>query len=206
MVGEKVIENELNKSIKLIIYEDTINNIDKYGKETVTTNTGTGQSYSSTSFKTTIYFGKDKYLQVDSDVPVNYGWTIKALYLKLDNSEEKLLCYKILESNQYYECKSVDEIIAREYGLKSYAAPIGVFMAFIFEIFIDYSLFHSGHWGWGILASIVSFATFLIWTDILQEISSGKMGYKCTEEYSDIISYIYKAMHQLRDKGKQLTK
>lgn len=181
MVGEKVIQNDLNKSIKLIIYEDTINNIDKYGKETVTTNSGTGQSYSSTSFKTTIYFGKDRFLQVASDVPVNYGWTVKALYLKLDNSEEKLLCYKILESNQYYECESVDELIAREYELKSYGTAIGVFMAFIFELFIDYILFHSGHWIWGILASVLSFATFIIWTDILQDTNSGRMGYKCME-------------------------
>ena len=142
MVGEKVIQNDLSKSIKLIIYEDTINNIDKYGKETVTTNSGTGQSYSSTSFKTTIYFGKDRFLQVDSDVPVNYGWTVKALYLKLDDSEEKLLCYKILESNQYYECESVDELIAREYGLHAYAAPVllvtlGLLFLIVFCFILD---------------------------------------------------------------------
>lgn len=194
MVGEKVIENELNKSIKLIIYEDTINNIDKYGKETVTTNTGTGQSYSSTSFKTTIYFGKDKYLQVDSDVPVNYGWTIKALYLKLDNSEEKLLCYKILESNQYYECESVDELIAKEYGLHAYAAP--VFLVTLGLIVLDYFLFHTSHWFWGIISSMFTLVipVCMFWL------------YKCPKEYEEIISFIYKAMHQLRDKGKQLSK
>jgi len=201
MVGEKVIQNDLNKSIKLIIYEDTINNIDKYGKETVSKNTATGQLSSSTSFKTTIYYGKDRFLQIDSDVPVNYGWTVKALYLKLDNSEEKLLCYKIIESNQYYECESVNELIAREYGLKSYTIAFGIFVAFIFELFIDYILFHFGHWVWGILASILSFGTI-----ILLIISCADSEYKCTEEYNNIISYIYKAMHQLRDKGKQLSK
>lgn len=82
MKGEKVIENNLNKSIKLIIYEDIINNVDKYGKETTTTYSN-GSSRSSTSFKTTIYYGKDRFLQVDSDVPVKEGWTIKILYLKI---------------------------------------------------------------------------------------------------------------------------
>ena len=154
MVGEKVIENELNKSIMLIIYEDTINNIDKYGKETVTTNTGTGQSYSSTSFKT----------------------------------------YKILESNQYYECESVDELIAKEYGLHAYAAP--VFLVTLGLIVLDYFLFHTGHWFWGIISSMFTLVipVCMFWL------------YKCPKEYEEIISFIYKAMHQLRDKGKQLTK
>ena len=194
MVGEKVIENKLNKTIKLIIYEDTINNIDKYGKETITTNSDTGQSYSSTSFKTTIYYGKDRFLQVDSDVPVNYGWTIKALYLKLDDSEEKLLCYKIIESNQYYVCEDVDKLIAKEYGLHAYAAPVFLFTLGL--LVLDCFLFHTGHWFWGI---IFSMGTFVIPVCVFWQ-------YKCPKEFDEILSFIYKAMHQLRDKGKQLSK
>lgn len=69
-----------------------------------------------------------------------------------------------------------------------------------FLLLAVYCLFHTGHWVWGIISAWGAI------TMVVLTISFMTDDFKCPSEYKDTISYIYKAMHQLRDKGKQLTK
>lgn len=195
MIGEKVIENSFSKSIKLVIKEDVVTKIDKYGTETTTTYSN-GTTNTGRSFTTNIYYGKDYYIKVYGDIPIKEGWTIKTLYLELDGNQY-LLCYKIIESNYYkQEIENVSNFIATQYRLTSDSKITAIVCIILLLVSAILAL------------CFVKIKIFLILLGvlILTFIIISNLTFGCPSSYDDIISYINKAVLQFKEKGKQLAK
>lgn len=195
MLGEKYIENDLNQSIKLILKEDVVTKIDKYGTQTTTTYSN-GSRYTGNSFVTNIYYGKNYYLTIHSDIAIKEGWSIKTLYLEMDGKQH-LLCYKIIETN--YFCRYIDNLsdfLVKEYNLTDERKTSGTVLNIVLLIIALVLLFKL-QIKWFFIMLVILFFSFAITMSCFNG---------CSPEYNNIIAYIEKAISEFERKGLQLTK